>query len=82
MSVVPLLRTASNVADYDTVNVQHDIKRDHKRKFFELLDADIAEKQLKGDIPDKYWMIKGDQYNDLKGKIGCTSAFPPQRNLH
>ena len=67
MSVVPLVRTASNVVD--TVDVQHDIKREHKKKFYELLDADLTEKQLKGDFPNKYWMLKAKQYNDLIRKI-------------
>jgi len=67
LSVVPLIRNASsNVLDD---NIQHDIKRDHKRKFYELLDADIAERQLKGEIPNKYWMLNAEQYEDLIKKI-------------
>ncbi len=58
-SVVNSLQTNISEASLD---LQIDQKREHKKKFYEILDADTIEKQLRGEATNKYWMMNEVEY--------------------
>ena len=78
LSVVPFVRTASNITEED-VNI--DVKREHKTKFYQILDADCAEKALTGNGDHGYWLLSKQQYTSTiqlleDGMSGTVSGTP------
>ena len=84
LSVVPLVRSASNITEED-VNI--DVRREHKTKFYEILNADCAEKALTSNGDHGYWMLSKQQYNATikfleDGMSGTTSGTVEYSRRH
>ena len=84
LSVVPLVRSASSITEED-VNI--DVRREHKTKFYEILNVDCAEKALTSNGEHGYWMLSKHQYNATiklleDGMSGTTSGTVEYSRRH
>ncbi len=76
LSVVPLLRANSDVSEASSSDIQLDQKKEHSRKFYEILQADTIGKQLKGEVTNKYWMMDDASYRETIRQIEAGLAEP------
>ena len=78
---VPLVRSASNITEED-VNI--DVRREHKTKFYEILNADCAERALTSNVDHGYWMLSKQQYNATIKLLedGTTSGIVEYSRRH
>jgi len=73
---VPLLRANSDVSEASSSDIQLDQKKEHSRKFYEILEADTIGKQLKGEVTNKYWMMDDASYRETIRQIEAGLAEP------
>ena len=78
---VPLVRSASNITEED-VNI--DVRREHKTKFYEILNADCAERAFTSNVDHGYWMLSKQQYNATIKLLedGTTSGIVEYSRRH